>query len=47
MNGLKMRIFPAQKKKKLDLATENILHNISKQPIFLTVALIGDLHMPS
>jgi len=31
----------------LDLATENILHNISEQPIFLTVILIGSLHMPS
>ena len=47
MSGLKMRIFPAQKKKKLDLATENILHNISEQTIFLTVILIGSLHMPS
>jgi len=47
MSGLKMRIFPAQKKKKLDLATENILHNISEQTIFLTVILTGSLHMPS
>jgi len=47
MSGLKMWIFPAQKKKKLDLATENILHNISEQPIFLTVILIGSLHMLS
>jgi len=33
--------------KKLDLATENTLNNISEQPIFLTVILIGSLHMPS
>jgi len=45
VSGLKMRIFPAQKK--LDLATENTLHNILEQPIFLTVILIGSLHMPS
>jgi len=47
MSGMKMRIFSAQKKKKLYLATENILHNILEKPIFLTVILIGSLHMPS
>jgi len=47
MSGLKMLIFSAQKKKKLDLAKGNILHNILEQPIFLTVILIGSLHMPN
>jgi len=35
------------KEKKLDLATENLLHNVLEQPIFLTVILIDSLHMPS